>query len=252
LPSFHWEKQQMTPTTGRFLHTCHVVGKSQMVSIGGAVWKSQPDPSPWSLPDPRPNGIALLDLSTMEWGSSYDPSGAEYTTPQVVKQYIQNQGRYPSSWSDSTVEDWFKHFKSEVCHHNKAWNPAYIVAGSKATSSHTSDPSATQTGSTDTISPGPSKQHGHSSNSGAIAGGVVGGVLAITCVTVLVWYLRRRAHNKTPMAWHPAVEPTRAELNTESRAHEKYDKAAPGEMNGRGRHELDSGWQGNEFSVHGR
>jgi hypothetical protein len=58
-------------------------------------------------PDPWPNGIGIFDMSAMEWTDGYDPNGATYVTPDVVKEYYQNNGRYPASWSSDDVKGWF-------------------------------------------------------------------------------------------------------------------------------------------------
>jgi hypothetical protein len=59
-------------------------------------------------PDPWPKGIGIFDMSAMEWTDGYDANAATYITPDVVKAYYQNNGRYPSSWSSDEVKEWFE------------------------------------------------------------------------------------------------------------------------------------------------
>jgi hypothetical protein len=80
-----------------------------MISVGGFVVYDNEyyDNDPWR------NGIGVFDLSALEWKESYDPAAASYVTPDVVKSQIETNGRYPDTWSDSTVEGWFTQ-KSKV------------------------------------------------------------------------------------------------------------------------------------------
>jgi len=62
LPAFHWIQVQYTPKSGRFAHTCHSVGGSQILTI--AVWTpiqrsqvtviTRPSSSPTSIAQPTP------------------------------------------------------------------------------------------------------------------------------------------------------------------------------------------------------
>ena len=112
LPSFHWSKQAATSNFGRYMHSCNVVGKRQLAVIGGVVIDSGISTDAFTVsggsPDPWDQGIGIFDLTDMEWKSSYDPSAAAYVTPQLVKSYIQQNGKYPSTWANSVVEEWFK------------------------------------------------------------------------------------------------------------------------------------------------
>ena len=106
LPAFNWQKQDYTPTFGRFIHTCNVVGNRQMVVVGGitATIDSGLDNAP---PDPWSKGLGIFDLTAMEWKTEYNADAASYVTPQVVKSWYQQHGDYPASWSDNEVSSWF-------------------------------------------------------------------------------------------------------------------------------------------------
>jgi hypothetical protein len=49
-------------------------------------------------------GVGVFDLSTMEWKDHYNASAAPYATPDVVKTWYNENGLYPASWSNATVE----------------------------------------------------------------------------------------------------------------------------------------------------
>lgn len=144
-----------------------------MVSIGGMVTNSTasstdgqdigtPDQS---LPDPWQQGLGIFDLTAMEWKEEYDSDAAPYMTPDAVKAYYQQNGRDPVSWTNDVVQTWFT--KTELNHTN-----------------NNSIPSTTR-------QPGSS-----GSNTGVIAGGTVGGVLALAFIAILASFLLRRRHRK--------------------------------------------------------
>lgn len=123
LPSFTWRKAA-DPTYGRFVHSCNVAGNRQMISVGGVVFESNTPAISFQVvggtADPWDNGFGVFDMVELEWKSSFDPSAAAYVTPNVVKQGIQQNGFYPSTWTDSTVEKWFLQpgGSIEPLHHN--------------------------------------------------------------------------------------------------------------------------------------
>lgn len=103
LPGFVWKKAAYTPTQSRYLHTCNVVGKRQMVVVGG-VW----GPGGWfdlheNPRDPWPSGLNIFDLSDMRWRRSYDPDLSPYTSPIAVKAWYRQNGRYPAVWDGPEV-----------------------------------------------------------------------------------------------------------------------------------------------------
>ena len=131
-----------------------------------------------NLPDPWLQGLAIFDLTAMQWKEEYDPAAAPYVTPDAVKAYYQRNGRGPASWSNGVVQAWF----------------------TETTSNHTESsptPSTPQPGLPG--SPGSSK-----SNIGAIAGGTVGGVAALVLVALLAFFLLRRRRRRGRLAVPPS------------------------------------------------
>lgn len=118
LPSFDWQAQAAPPDFGRYMMSCNVVGNRRMIVIGGNTIFSDTPSEIFdllgSVLDPWPQGIGIFDLSDMEWKSSYDADAAAYVTPQVVKSFVQQNGRYPNSWTNDVVEKWFTQPGTEI------------------------------------------------------------------------------------------------------------------------------------------
>jgi len=110
LPSFQWFEADYTPTMARFGHSCHVVGygQRQLLIVGGA-------PSIDSWIDTEGNtrdqwswGLGVWDMTEMRWSDRYDAQAEPYVTSDVVVQGIQQNGQYPSSWTQPGVQQLFQ------------------------------------------------------------------------------------------------------------------------------------------------
>jgi hypothetical protein len=121
LPSFNWQKVS-DAQYGRFEHSCNVGGNRQMISVGGVVFDRSTSADAFNVvggrADPWNNGFGVFDMVDLEWKSSFDPSADAYVTPDVVKSKIEQNGFYPSDWTDSTVEWWFTHPGMSSIHHS--------------------------------------------------------------------------------------------------------------------------------------
>jgi hypothetical protein len=136
-----------------------------MVVVGGL------NPNAFNLvPDIWPQGLGIFDLSAMEWKSQYDASAPAYVTPDVVKSWYKQNGRYPASWDDPVVKSWF--------------------IDASANTSANANPSSSS----------------HSST-GAIVGGVVGGVVGLLLVGALTWFLVRRHRRPRIAVMEKEIQP---------------------------------------------
>jgi hypothetical protein len=215
LPSFHWIKHNNTPPAfGRWLHSCNVVGSRQMVSIGGKVvtpGTSQSLSFSAGVPDPWPQGLGIFDMSEMEWKSEYDPSAPPYVTPDVIQNYYSTNGRFPASWSNPTIEGWFKKIsKSTNC--KILYTALTFSKGSEQTSTAPK----------------------HSSHPGTIAGGVVGGTAVLALIASLIYLYRRRA-KKSMKRYENAVDYQTSSQSEELDGVPKYEmkvSESPGELYG--------------------
>ncbi|GME34275.1 putative kelch repeat protein [Neofusicoccum parvum] len=90
LPGFHWFKVPTTTGSPRCVHTCNVVGKRQMLVVGGI---GKPWPAGWEDPDPWVRGLGIFDMTQLSWSSGYDADAAEYESPEIVQEWYRN-GNY--------------------------------------------------------------------------------------------------------------------------------------------------------------
>ncbi len=102
LPSFNWQKANYTAIAPRFLQTCEIVGKRQMVSVGGVISAAQEAADTWPL------GLGVFDLTEMTWKDNYDPSAAAHETPTSLKNWYSQNGLYPKAWDSPVVEALFR------------------------------------------------------------------------------------------------------------------------------------------------
>lgn len=87
LPSFTWIKVY-SGTDARWSVTCHRVGARQMVTIaGGGKSDNITADCDWET-----SGVAILDLSTITWGSFYDAYAQPYLVPSSVTAKIGGNG----------------------------------------------------------------------------------------------------------------------------------------------------------------
>jgi hypothetical protein len=84
IPGFRWFKGADTSASKRAFQACLVAGKRQMISIGGV---DMTNGKQWDVIDDRPNGIGVMDLTTMTWSNTFDASAPEYDSPKVVKDW---------------------------------------------------------------------------------------------------------------------------------------------------------------------
>ncbi|KAF5650670.1 kelch repeat [Fusarium sp. NRRL 25303] len=185
LPAFKWFKADVEgPKRG--MHGCALVGKRQMLSIGGNNWGKDEG---WKDKDPWTQGIGILDLPSLTWSSEYDAEAEDYEPPKVVRGWYQSGDQV--EWDNREVAKLF-------------------ASMSSTTPKSTDDPKSGS--SPDNSSPTPV---------GAIVGGVVGGVAAIVAVVGVWLWIRRRKRNTNKHPSQNIGEGTtkqwgKAELSAES------------------------------------
>ncbi|KAL2037135.1 hypothetical protein N7G274_010131 [Stereocaulon virgatum] len=191
LPAFHWIQVNYTAKAPRLGLTCNAVGGGQILTIGGsdpnapgihntdARYDNQKEV--YYTPDPNFQGLAIFDMSTLLWASQYtaglpgtyvqsDAIRAVYADPQLSR----NPNIDPGVRSLLSVT----HFAADKNSNSEA-----------SQSSTNTIPGATGI-STSSGASQPSKH----TNSRAIAGGVLGGlvVLALVLGLILIFIRRRR------------------------------------------------------------
>lgn len=79
LPSFTWTKLY-EGTSPRFGHTCHQVGVRTLLTVGGIVNNNLTGQAcDWEY-----RGVGVMDISTLTWGSVFNPNPDPYEVPRLV------------------------------------------------------------------------------------------------------------------------------------------------------------------------
>ncbi len=95
LPGFFWVKANYTAAHPRHGLTCEAVGGSQILTIGGVDSTQQKDPNTndtytpgFNTRDPFPQGLAIFDLASLAWSSSYSANrGFQPPASQIQAYY---------------------------------------------------------------------------------------------------------------------------------------------------------------------
>ncbi|EKG13329.1 Galactose oxidase/kelch beta-propeller [Macrophomina phaseolina MS6] len=180
LPAFHWINVDYPPTGTRHALTCHAVGGSQILTIGG-VDSASTDSSatiyagPFRDRDKYTQGLAVFDLSTLEWKNEYTANASKYTQSELVRTYYA-ENRNPS------------------------FNSTQLKAVFDATNFTDSASISTTSGSASPESPANSENESEKSlGTAAIAGiaiGAVAGILILGGGLTFLWCTKRRSRQR--------------------------------------------------------
>ncbi|KAF9640839.1 putative kelch repeat protein [Lasiodiplodia theobromae] len=168
LPAFRWFRGP-DASAARLNHGCHAVGKGrrQFVSVGGTD-NNVETAERWTDADPWKQGLGVFDMTEMRWTASYDADAAAYEVPSVVREWYQGGDAEPE-WSSDSVKALF--------------------ANVTRTTASSSTPSASSTVSL-------SSSSGSTNHTGAIVGGVVGGLCGLALIGLAFFLLRRHRSRK--------------------------------------------------------
>jgi hypothetical protein len=89
LPSFTWV-QMYSGNSPRWGHTCHLVAKRQLLTVGGNLNSNTTKGCDWET-----KGVGIMDLSTKTWGSVYNAYAAPYQVTQDVVDAIGGSYVFP-------------------------------------------------------------------------------------------------------------------------------------------------------------
>jgi hypothetical protein len=165
VPAFQWLQAPNQSPIRRQAHTCKIIGKRQMLSIGGNQESVKDDP--WT------NGLGIFDMTKLDWTNAYDAAAPAYERPILVSQFYANNSRYPIEWGDPELESIFTSPNGTAT--------TNVSGGSGG--SHGSSSSS------------------NSSNSGGrivnyVVGGVIGGIAALAIIASLIFWRRCRYKRK--------------------------------------------------------
>lgn len=196
LPAINWFRASGS-SAKRAWHYCELIGKRQMLVIGGA----EPTATLGATPDPWNHGLGVFDMTELSWSNNYNASSQPYEQPSIVKQYYATNSPRPSVWNDPALAAIFA--------------TSTTAAGSSSSGSGEGSSSSSGT----SISPSGSSAPSHK-NVGAIAGGVVAGLVAICILLGLALLLLRRQHHKQRVNEKPPPPQPVSELDKNPAAQE--------------------------------
>ncbi|KAM0796187.1 hypothetical protein BDR22DRAFT_918877 [Usnea florida] len=104
LPAFHWISVPYPPEKPRNGQSCNAVGGSQIISIGGAdpnvnmsILKLG-NPLKYltfnTIPDPFQQGLAIFDMTSLQFASQYIANAPPYQQSDPVKQFYSQSQQY--------------------------------------------------------------------------------------------------------------------------------------------------------------
>lgn len=181
IPGFNWFRVNPSSTpTPRCWHACVTAGKGrrQMIAVGGV----RPEfrwPRIWTDRDSLPQGIGVLDMTSLTWRDSFDASLPEYEQPDVVKQWYAGSGLSFVPWSSNEVKTLFLDgYAARQRAFNEGRDPA---ATPNSTSSDTGNPDDSM------------RDADRSAPVATIVGAVLGSVaFLVLCVLLLCVCYRKR------------------------------------------------------------
>lgn len=179
LPTFTWVKLYQAES-GRFGHTCHLVGRQLLTTGGHNVRNNVAGMCDWEL-----GGVGILDLPSLTWGSNFNASAKDYELDRTLVQAIGGtpQGGAPrrapeKGWASPALE--------------RLMNITRVYDNYKGTL-QVNDPSPLQPPSPGNSSLAtPSAGLPKSTLTAIIAGVTVFFVILLACITWLVCLHRRR------------------------------------------------------------
>lgn len=90
IPAFRWFRVYHGGSHPRIGHTCHVVGKRFLLSIGG-VEATNPPERLWEGPDTTPHGIGIFDMSELSWSNTFTVAARSYSRPKEVRDWYESK-----------------------------------------------------------------------------------------------------------------------------------------------------------------
>ncbi|PKS06218.1 hypothetical protein jhhlp_006964 [Lomentospora prolificans] len=112
----------------------------------------------WGNKDAFPQGLGIFDLSELKWSTEYDADAADYVASDVVKDWYRNTGIQSVQWSSEATQELF----------SRQVNESQDETGSKS----------------------------KFTNTGAIVGGVVGGLAVLGLIAAAIFLVRRRKQRR--------------------------------------------------------
>ncbi|KAG0136997.1 hypothetical protein HOY82DRAFT_651107 [Tuber indicum] len=161
MPYFHWLPVRSTgePERGRSLTTCHTVGGQLVMVRGHGEQINRGDTN---------GGTYFYDMTNLTWSLKYQPS--EYRVPKAIYDVIGGNGEGGATLTGPADDKGF----------DGGLGKLFAAAANRTNSANTG------TGSSSSVA------RGRSRPTGAIVGGVIGGVAVLVAIGAGIWTLLRR------------------------------------------------------------
>lgn len=91
LPAFRWFRANSTSASPRDALTCHATKTRQMIIIGGPNPFNFTNNSDRPVKDPWDHGLAVFDMTALEFRDSYHSEADPYEPSYVIQQWYDNQ-----------------------------------------------------------------------------------------------------------------------------------------------------------------
>lgn len=158
--------QVFTGTANRYGHTCHIAGNRQMITVGGMESSNVTGKCDWET-----MGVAVLDLNLMSWGSVFDSQAAPYQVNTMISDVI---GGGPDGNATMLLPD-------------GGWTSTGLARLFTGTTNQTQPYSPPRS-----LPVGTGSDSTRATRTGAIVGGVVGGVVLLALLGLLAWRIKRK------------------------------------------------------------
>lgn len=162
--------QVFTGTANRYGHTCHIVGNRQMITVGGIGSTNVTGTCDWEA-----MGVAVLDLTLMGWGSVFDSKAAPYQVNTMISDVI---GGGPDGNATMLLPD-------------GGWTSTGLARLFTGTANQTEPYSPPRSHSVPTGS-----DSTRATRTGAIVGGVIGGVVLLALIGLIAWRIKKRRFSR--------------------------------------------------------
>lgn len=189
IPSFHWIPLNVSDSIAQVEGACAKLANRCMVTYGGFPTTAYQDNEYHQLKTEcnwDSHGLRLVDLSELVWKTRYEGSGTStqlYTVPSAIHAVIGGNEVGGATRTAPAAE-----FQTSEL--------ATIFAVTRPTSNASSSPCpGFPTDSSAASSP--------NSHTGAIAGGVVGGVAIVAVISIAYWLCRRRSKRRQAVLTAP-------------------------------------------------
>ncbi|USP76833.1 hypothetical protein yc1106_04107 [Curvularia clavata] len=166
LPSFTWTNVWPLGESPRWGHKCHVVGKRQMITVGGNTPLNECD---WEV-----KGVAVWDLTIMQWGSVFVADALDFQVPRQLQNATGGNEN-----GNATIKEPASGWTNQGLKTVFATQRRVAPSGNTTTGNSPSGNNSSTPASKSKI------------NTGAIAGGVGGGIGALIVIGLVAFYYRR-------------------------------------------------------------